>query len=261
MNKVALIGAGIAGVLLLGGCSSTVSGVGTHGSGSPPASSPGFPSSSAATTGENAALSPAELVRATKAAFTSATAFHMKGEGSDGTQSIAFDIHYGENSSDGSMSIGGLTVQLRYVRPELFMKAGEEFWKSVGGLGTSPSQKDQAALALLTDKWVRLPKGTAGLRQLGEFAIREKFLAQAAKDDETTTYSKGPSKTIHGSPAVSFVSDDGTVVYVPASGTPYPIRIEDTDSTDGGGTFDLTDWNAPFSAPSPPADQIVDLPK
>lgn len=262
MSKAALIAASIVGVVALGGCGSTVPGAGTQGSGSPSSSSPGFPSSSAATGIGNAALSPEQLERATKAALTSATAFHMKGAGSDGAESIQFDIHYGRSSSDGSMSIGGLTVQLRYVRPDLYMKAGADFWKKVGGVGTSPSPSEQAKLDLLRDKWVHLPKGSAGLRQIGDFAIREKFLAQAAHDNETTTYSKGPSKTIHGIAAVSFVAqDDGTIVYVPATGTPYPIRIDDNDTSDGGGTFDLTDWNVPFTAPAPPRDEIVELPK
>jgi hypothetical protein len=259
MTRAAIVGVALAGALALAGCASTVAGTGTRGSGAPAATSPGFPTSSAAVAGSNAALTPSQLERAAKDAFTSARAFRMKGAGNDGSEQIAFDIHFGESSSDGSMTVAGLRVQLRYVRPDIYMKAGADFWKSVGGVGVTPSAKDQAALALLRDKWVHLRAGSAGLAQLGQFAIREKFLAQAGSEDPSTTYSKGPSTTINGVLAVSFkASDDGTVVYVPASGTPYPIRIV---AGGGAGTFDLTDWNVPFSAPTPPADQVVELPK
>ncbi len=183
----------------------------------------------------------------------------MKGAGTDSGSPIRFDIHYGEKSSDGSMTFGGFTIQLRYLAPDIYMKAGEAFWRAAGGIDSS-SARGRAALALLRDKWVHLPPHTPGLSQIGSIAIRTKFLAEAASSPDNSTFSRGPSKNINGVAAISVVaSDDGSVLYVPATGTPYPIRIEN-NSSNNGGSFDLTDWNVPFTAPAPPADQIVDLP-
>jgi predicted small secreted protein len=264
-NPAVVVASVASAALTLAACASTISGHGTQGSGAPTSSASSassFPSSSApssAARGSNASLSATELERAAKRALTNATAFHMKGAGTDNGAPLGFDVHYGASSSDGAISFSGLSVQLRYVAPDIYMKGGEAFWRQAAGIGASASASDRAKLALLRDKWVHLPPNTPGLSQLGDFAIRSKFLAQAASSPENSTFSKGPSKIVNGVAAVSFVDDsDGTVIYVPAEGTPYPIRIED-HSTDGG-SFDLTDWDVPFTAPRPPAAQIVELP-
>jgi hypothetical protein len=256
------IGAG-ASALVLAACSQTVSGHGgqsgaasSHGS-SGPTGFPATPTGSPAG-GSNAALSGAELAQAAKQAMQSATAFRMTGAAKDAGLPLSFDIHYGETSSDGSMTFNGLTVQLRYVQPDMYMKAGEQFWREVGGIGTTPSARDRATLNLLRDKWVHLRKDTKGVGELAKLAIRSEFVQQIKLSGGS--YSKGPSKTINGVAAVSFVdATDGSTVYVPAQGTPYPIRIENPSTSDGG-SFELSDWNVPFSAPAPPAGQVVELP-
>jgi hypothetical protein len=250
----------VVSALALAACSQTVSGAGTQSGGASVSGSSGpsgFPASTGST-GSNAALSADELATAAKHAVESATAFLMRGTGSDNGSPVRFDIHYGETSSDGSVTFNGLTVQLRYVEPDIYMKAGEQFWREVGGIGASPSARDRAALNLLKDKWVHLRKGSQGVGQLAQVAIRSEFVKQVGLNGGT--FSKGPSKTINGVPAVSFVDEaDGTTVYVPANGTPYPIRIENKSASDGG-SFDLTEWNVPFSASTPPAGETVELP-
>jgi hypothetical protein len=191
------------------------------------------------------------------AALTYAVAFRLKGHATDAGALISFDMNYGANSSDGSITLGGGTLQLRYASGDLFVKAGDRFWRQVGGLGNSAD--DKAALALLHGKWVRLPAGMPGLSDIGQLAKRTKFLQLVAASDDNSSFTRGPSKTIDAIPVVSVVgSDDGTTIYVPASGTPFPIRIEDR-STDGG-SFDLSHYDVPFAGPMPPAGQIVDLP-
>lgn len=260
-KPVAVVASVVGAALTLAACASTVSGHGTQSGSAPTSSASKFPSSAPASAagGSNAGLSATQLERAAKQALTTATAFHMKGSGTDNGSPLGFDVHYGANSSDGSISFSGLTVQLRYVAPDIYMKGGEAFWRQVAGIGSSASASDRRKLALLRDKWVHLPPNTPGLSQLGDFAIRSKFLAQAASSPENSTFSKGPSKIVNGVAAVSFVDDkDGTVIYVPADGTPYPIRIEDHSAS--GGSFDLTDWNVPFTAPRPSAADVVELP-
>jgi hypothetical protein len=191
------------------------------------------------------------------AALTSAVAFRLKGHATDAGALISFDMHYGATSSDGSITLSGATLRLRYASGDLFVKAGDRFWRQVGGLGSSAD--DKAALALLHGKWVRLPAGMPGLSDIGQLAKRTKFLQLVATSDDNSSYTRGPAKTITAIPAVSVVgSDDGTTIYVPATGTPFPIRIENR-GTDGG-SFELSHYDEPFTAPLPPAGQIVDLP-
>jgi hypothetical protein len=256
--------AALAAALTLTACAQTVSGHGAGRSGAAPASGSsgptGFPATSPTSPsgGTNGDLSADALARAAKHAMQSATAFRMTGSGSDNGALLRMDIHYGATSSDGSITFAGNTVQLRYVRPDMYMKAGAKFWRQVGSIGSTPSARDRAALKLLKDKWVHLPENTSGLGQLAQLAVRTEVVKQAGLGGGT--YSKGPDKTIDGVPAVSFVdAADGSTVYVPATGTPYPIRIENPKPA-GGGSLDLTDWNVPFSAPRPPASEVVELP-
>jgi hypothetical protein len=177
----------------------------------------------------------------------------MSGSGSDGSLQIGFDIHYGETSSRGTLTLNGQRVQLLNSGPDIYMKGTRTFWEQFGGASGG------AVAQVLAGKWVHIPADSPALSQLGAIAVREKFLANVASGADTGTYTTGPSETIDGAPAVSFVSsDDGSVVYVPATGTPFPIRIEDHSGS--GGTFQLGAWNVPFTAAPPPSDQIVQLP-
>jgi hypothetical protein len=251
----ALIACGAA--VTLTACSSTVSG---QGSGALPA---GGPSSSGPVTGSsgptgtapvgsgNAALSAAELEHAAKAAFTSASSFQVTGTGSDGSVAVTFSMHYGESSSRGTVTLNGQRVQLLNSGPDIYIMGSRRFWTHFAG---APA----AAVSLLQGKWVDIPADGPGLSELADIAVREKFLTKAAESPDTSTYTKGPAKTINGIPAVSFVSNDGSTIYVRAQGTPYPIRIE--DHIDSGETFDLSAWNVPFTAAPPPSDQIIELP-
>jgi hypothetical protein len=242
-------------------CSSTISG---HGSGAPAASrasSEQVPSVSGTGTisstgtpsgGNNPALSGAALEQATKAAVISAKAFRMSGSGANGSLAIGFDIHYGESSSRGQVTLSGQRIGLVSSGSDLYMKAGRQFWLQYAGA-------PDTVVTLLQDKWVHLPPDSPGLSDLADLAIRERFIEKALSTPDTDTYTIGPAKTINGVPAVSFVtSSDGSIVYVPATGTPFPIRIEDHGSS--AGSFDLSDWNVPFTAAPPPSDQIVELP-
>jgi hypothetical protein len=254
---IKIVVAGLAVALTVTACASTVSGSGTLADSVRPAGRPSssitLPSSSpSAGGGSNASLSGAELEKAAKAAFTSAHSFHMSGTGHDGSTTLHFDLHYGEDSSQGSMTIGGAAVQLLYVAPSVYFMGTDAFWRQ--SLGPAAA----AVVAQLHGKWVRIPSGSV-LSPIATIAVRTKFLAEAAASPDNSTYSRGPSTTIRGVPAVSFVDDgDQSTIYVPASGAAFPLRIVSTGSDPG--SFELTDWNIPFTAAAPPADQIIDLP-
>lgn len=253
----------IAGTAMaLTACSSTISG---HGSNVPQAASQAssgpVPSVSGTgtisgtrppTSGNNSTLSGTALEQATKAAVTSAKAFRMTGSDVEGSQTIGVDIHYGESSSRGQVTMGGQRVQLVNSGSDIYMKAGRQFWLQTAGA-------PDTVVPLLQDKWVHVPTDRPGVPDLAGIVIRQRFVEGALSTPDTDTYTAGPAKTINGVPAVSFVTgSDGTIVYVPAQGTPYPIHVENHGAS--AGSFDLSGWNVPFTAAPPPSDQIVELP-
>jgi len=163
-------------------------------------------------------------------------------------------MHYGKSSSDGSLISDGYLVRLRYIAPNVYVRAGWNYWYRVLRAAGSDVDVDR-----LDNRWVKLsPRAASG--DLGVFAIRTRFLDSLGSISAASTYSRGASKTVHGIAAVGVIEDsDGSTIYVPATGTPYPLRIEGHDGSDSA-DFDLTGWNVPFTAPRPPADEVVNLP-
>ena len=253
----------VATVLAASGCTSTLNG---HGSAAT-TDAPSFPATPPSTSvlpsvpvsGSNATLSADQLEAAAKHALVTARAWRMSGTIQDSSGStIALNMHYGPSSSNGTITVDGVHVSLRYVAPDLYMQGDAHFWRTAGGL--SNSSADQTALGFLLGKWVHIPPGTPGLSDLGSLAIRSKFVEHIAGSADSGPFSRGPSKQINGVPAVSFVdASDHSTVYVPVSGTAYPIRIEGSGGSDGA--LDFTAWNAPFAAPRPAAGEIFELPR
>ena len=124
----------------------------------------------------NTALSPDKLEEATERAFASATAFHMVGDVAIAGGEYRYDMHYGLNTSDGSMTISGLEVRIRFVAFEVYMRAGRAFWTYIAAQqGASPQQLQR--LDSLVDKWVHLPPGD-NLLTIQRFADRAALVQQ-----------------------------------------------------------------------------------
>lgn len=220
-------------------------------------SSSAAPSSNSAT--GNAALAPQALATAARKAILSATAFHMRGKGLSDGKPMIFDIHYGKTSSDGYLTLGGARVGLRYVAPTVYLRGSAAFWTLISASDkTITAAQKKVLVARLTNKWVRVPSTSSGLAELSSVAIRTEFQKQAASDDGGGPYTKGPARIFGTLHTVSFIDPtDGSTIYVAATGVPFPREIA---SPKDHSSFDLTDWNVPFSAPRPPASQTISLP-
>lgn len=224
---------------------------------SAPPSASSAPSTGAA--GGNAAVPASALATSARKAIIAATAFHLRGSGVSDGKPMIIDMHYGRTSSDGYVTVSGARVDLRYVQPAVYLRGGTAFWTlSSASDKTLTAAQKKVLVARLANKWVRVPSTSSGLAALSSVAVRTEFQKQAASSSTGGPYTKGPAKDFGTTRTVSFVdSSDGSTVYVAATGTPYPRRIA---SPKEHTTFDLTDWNVPFTAVLPPASQTITLP-
>ena len=232
-------------------CTSAVSGRGTV-----------APASSTSSRSSSPAADAAALERRAKQALLTATSFHLKGRGNDGSETIVIDMHYGADSSDGSLTFGGAPLRLRYAGGDVYLRADDAFWRYAarqagGGSGELPD----SVIATLRGRWVHVPDDVTGISDIAAIAIRQQYVQSVSGQSDSGPFRLGPRGVVRGIPVVSFIdTSDRTTVYVAAQGTPYPLRI--VGPTHGaGGTFDIDSWNVPFSAPRPPASEIVELPR
>ena len=246
----------LAAALLLAGCASSTSG-------KPSAAAPsGFPASSASgAAGSGAAgtgRSGPQLIAETITVLKSATAFHAVANGKDSNGSaVALDVHFGQNSSAGSVSEGGFTIQVIVLAGgTAYFKGDDTFWAKL-----IPAAQQATALPLLRGKWVTGPKSNPDFKQLAASFSKSSLLDSIQQGDPPSDYSVIGVGTRAGKAVVRLRdSTDGSEVDVLASGAPFPVYSETPFSTSGGGgEIAFSAWNAPFTATPPPPGQIFDV--
>jgi len=203
----------------------------------------------------NEALSADKLEQAMEDAWTAATAYRLQGDVAFGGASSHLDLHFGQSSTDGYLSTAGFVLRIRYIHPDLYVRAGFNFWYAAAAhnptLHLDPTR--------LSNKWVLSPPGSL-LGDLARYADRTQAAEQLRRSTLNGTFSSGPTQTIKGVLAASITDQYGSVIYVRDRGTPYPLHLEGPESTtETTGTIDFSGWNVPFDAPRPPAEQIVTL--
>jgi hypothetical protein len=66
--------------------------------------------------------------------------------------------------------------------------------------------------------------------------------------------------TINGKKAIVLLYSDGTILYVPASGTPYPLKLSRVLGNGSVATVLLSEWNSVPAVLAPPIRDVFSLP-
>jgi len=222
-------GLGLLIVLVASGCGG--------GGGSPSTSTTGSGNGEAAKSGKQVFLD------ATKAA-NAASSFHMSGQIATGGKNIGVDLSLVKGKgAKGSLTLGGLPVDLIVLDKNAYMKADAAFWKKYGGKSGS------AVAQLVAGRWFKFPTSNP---QFGGFAAfaNAGSIFNALKTGNTTVTNKGATK-YKGQDVVDLYggSSNGDL-YVAATGTPYPLALAKTGSSSSGSiVFDQ--WNKPVTLTAP----------
>jgi len=166
---------------------------------------------------------------------------HVDGAGTSGGSPISIDLYLVAGvGGSGKISQSGLGFQIVRLRTRAYFNAGQPFWRHYAGA---------AVASLFKGRWIEA-SATSG--QLASFTpitdIRELF-AQIL-----TTHGKlvlGTVSSFGGRPAFAIDdTTDGGVLYIAATGKPYPLAIRPSKAR-GAGLIRFDSWNGSFKITAP----------
>lgn len=245
---IVVAAAGLAAVVGLTGC-----GKGGDGDGKPDGkkSDKAASSAPAAAGGGLEKLSGKEISDRAKKELQSATALRFKVTGTKGTESMSVDLAMDKQGNCvGTVGTGTEgTAEVIKIGDQVWMKADEKLWKAKAG--------PQAA-ELLKGRYIHGPAADPKLKGMTtgcDLAMLQAKMSSGSNPDKDIK--KGAPGSVDGQPVVP-ISADGTTISVASTGSPYPLKI---DNSKDGSVVRLTDWNKPVQAKAPPADQTIDIEK
>ena len=188
-----VVAALIAGVLVLGGCSSGKS-----------------------DNGEASKSAPSIFADAT-ASTSSLKSVHVSGNFGNGAFN-SIDLDVGQSSGGGSVLVNKQPISVFADQNGVYLNASPSTWLS---LSKNPNSQR------LGDRWVEFPSGSAMFVQFGVNGIQKLITNTLNQDPKTLT--KGTTTAFRGQKAIPLHSGNQTI-YVAAVGPPYLLGIESTGS-------------------------------
>lgn len=90
---------------------------------------------------------------------------HLVGSGTDGGKTVAFDVHYGSNGSDGSITMSGTKIRLVFLTSNVYFKAPDSFLRKQAGASG-------AGLRAISGKWIEASRTSATGKGFAQLADR-----------------------------------------------------------------------------------------
>jgi hypothetical protein len=186
-----------------------------------------------------ASKSPQDILSASTAAADSATSVHVSGHQTSGSASITLDLSLlAGKGGRGLISNNGLSFELIVIGNVTYIKGSPSFYRRFGG---------SAAAQLFQGKWLKSSNS-------GELAVFSSLTdMRKLIDTELVAHGKvqkGSTTTIAGQKVIPLTdTSKGGILYVAATGKPYPIEI--TKHGSEGGTITFDHWNEPVSIKPP----------
>lgn len=188
-----------------------------------------------------AAKPPAQVVADAKQAAIDASAVHVSGKITSSGSPLSLDLTLVRGKGGkGSLTENGLAFELVRLDGKAYIRGSDAFYKKFAGA---------AAAQLLHGKWLEGSATSGDLAALVPLTDIVKLFGQvtsghgALHNDGETTYQGQKVVAIRD-------TSDGSLFYVAASGTPYPVAIVGK-KPGSGGSIAFDGWNAsvPLAAP------------
>jgi hypothetical protein len=172
-------------------------------------------------------------------AALAAKSVHVAGAITDAGTLLNLDLVLAQGKGKGTMSESGLSFQIVRIGDAAYIKGSDAFLKQFAGA---------AAAQLFHDKWLKGSVATGNLKALAPLTDITK-LFKGAFGSHGKLVNEGET-TFQGQKAVAIKdSKDGSLLYVAASGTPYPLGAKESGASKGTITFDH--WNDSVSISAP----------
>ena len=193
-----------------------------------------------------ASLSGDEILAKAADAAKSADSVTIKGDITQGGETIGLNLAIGKDVADGTITVKGQTVEVRLTNGVFYMRAPASFYESLGSQGKGVG-------ALVADKWFSFPvdgssASATGLDSFQQFTDKEALFSSLLNSDKDVTVEG--SGNVDGQPVVLLKSSKGGTLAVATTGEAYPLQVTGSDSKSSG-TVNFINWNGPVNAVAP----------
>ncbi|HET6393346.1 MAG TPA: hypothetical protein VFG13_11050 [Blastococcus sp.] len=183
-----------------------------------------------------------EVLDAAADALEAAGAVHVQGTANQDGEEGEIDMHFQGADGIGSLTFGGVELQLLTVGGEVYLQAPAEFWSSFG--------MPEDAAATFVDQWVIVPAEAAG--EFADFSL-DGFL-QDLRDPENPVEDEVRTGEVDGEDVVIVEQEDGSTLSVADSDESYPLQMTNEGDSTGTLTFSRFGEKEDISAPEDAVD-------
>jgi hypothetical protein len=177
-------------------------------------------------------------------AAESASSLHMSGNVSSGATPIALDLSIAEGKgATGWVMLSGSKVELVIVGNAGYLKADSAFWTQFAG------PDGPTIVRMLAGRWLKFPLDSPKFQPIVSFS-RPNALFDSLKSS-ADSHLKNNGETMYKGQRVVALDAGATngMLYVSATGKPYPVALVKGGSTGSAITF--SDWNQSVSLTAP----------
>ncbi|MGY2127985.1 hypothetical protein [Blastococcus sp. SYSU DS0617] len=153
------------------------------------------------------------------------------------------DLQLQGDDAAGSISIGGVEIELISVGGDVYMKAAPEFWASFG--------MPEEAAAEFEGQWVAVPGDAAA--DFAEFSLAG--IADELRSPDGEIQDETRTDELDGEDVVIVEQEDGSSLTVADDDPPYPLQMSGGGDSEGTVTFSDHGEEQDISAP----DDVMDL--
>ena len=186
-------------------------------------------------------LGPDAALAKVKAAVADVKSVHVKGTINQSGQPLNLEVFVGSDSAQGSIGVGGGTMDLRFVNGITYFRGDAKVFAAFGA--------NAAQASLAAGRWIKDTSTSGPAASFAGFLNRKQLFDNLLTPQGTV--SAGGSATVNGHKALILIdnSSQGGKLYVASTGAALPLRIARTGAN--GGQIDFTDYNADVSVEAP----------
>lgn len=176
-------------------------------------------------------------------ALEEAGAVHVAGTMTTDGEEGEIDLQLQGEDAAGTITLGGLEIELISVGGDVYMKADPEFWASFG--------MPEDAAAQFDGEWVAVPADAAS--DFADFSLSGIAEELRSSDDEINE--ETTTDELDGESVVIVEQEDGSQLVVADDDPAYPLELRGGDDSEGTLTFSDHGDEQDISAP----DDVLDL--
>lgn len=187
-----------------------------------------------------ASESPNAILAASMAAIDSVSSVHVSGSGVENGAPISLNLSLAAGrGGHGAVTSDGETFRLVVIGKTLYFKGSASFWRKAGGA---------SAAKQLAGKWLKAPT-TGEFSSVSSFASVRGLFAELLRPQGGLV--KGSVTRVRGQRVVPIVDRaNGGILYVAATGKPYPVEIVNHKTKNGVVVIDHIDQPVRLAAPA-----------